>query len=352
MEYHPTTIKDIAKVAGLSPSTVSRALNDHKRISQKTKAKILELAKAMDYTPNLFGRGLAKKKTFLIGLLAPDFQNPYYAELTNSIRDTAQEASYWVLQVSTSNITDTTYSIIQSMIKMGVEGIIFASCKLHDPLVENLIDSNFPVVLANRRLKKDKGDYVIPDHTYGVYLVVNHFIRLGYQRIGMIRGPRNASTAQNQYLGYIEAIKEKSLEIDEDIIGEGLYTQDTGYKFTKKLMRLSNPPQAIFCGDDYVALGAMKALHELGLSVPHDVALAGFDDTEISAHPHIQLTTVRCNTSEMGKIAVKFLIEKIEKSSKSFRRILLEPNLVIRQSCGYQLNSNNLGSKSIVINRR
>lgn len=339
MKYHRTTIKDIARATNLSPSTISRALSNHPRISQKTKEEVLMLSKKMSYTPNLFARGLVKKKTNLIGLLVYDFCNPFYAELTRSIQDTAKEFGYWVIQASTDDDQEKADSLINSMIKLGVEGIVFASCTLHDRSVERLIDDHFPVVLLNRKLKRDKGDYVVLDNTYGAYLIVNHLIHLGYKRIGFIGGPRNVSTSADRYRGYFKALKEKGLEIDEEIIRHGYFSQDTGFKFTKMMMSLLHPPEAIFCGDDYIALGSMKTLNELGMSVPNDVALVGFDDSEISSHPLIQLTTVSQNVKEMGRLGAKVMVERIEGKLKSPQKILLEPHLIIRQSCGYKLLS-------------
>jgi LacI family transcriptional regulator len=339
MKHRQITIKDIARVAKVSASTISRALSNHPRISTKTKEEILKLSEKMGYTPNLFARGLVKKKTFLIGLLVYDFCNPFYAELTRSIQDTAREFGYWVIQASTDDDQEKAGSLIHSMINMGVEGIIFASCKSHDRSVEELIDDHFPVVLLNRKLKKDKGDYVVLDNTYGAYLIVNHLIHLGYRRIGIICGPRNVSTSADRCRGYLKALKEKGLEIDEDLVRHGFFSQETGFKFTKMMMGLSNPPEAIFCGDDYIALGSMKAMAELGLRIPDDVALVGFDDAEISSHPLVQLTTVSQNIREMGRLGAKIIVERIEGKLKLPQKILLEPHLIIRQSCGYKLLS-------------
>jgi DNA-binding LacI/PurR family transcriptional regulator len=338
MNYQRITIKDIARAAGLTPSSVSRALNNHPRISRQTKEKVLALARKMGYSPNLFARGLVKKKTYLIGLQVYDFRNPFYAELTRAIQDTAQEFGYWVIQASTDDDRDKTEFLVDSMIKMGVEGIIFASCKLQDKTVEKLIDTGFPVVLANRRLKKDIGDYVVLDNTYGAYLMVNHLINHGYRRIAMISGPRSVSTSADRDRGYRQALKDRGLSVDGEIIKYGSFSQETGFRFAKQLMALLNPPQAIFCGDDAIALGAMKALGEVGRRVPDDVAVVGFDDAEISSHPLIQLTTVSQNLREMGRIAARTMVDRIEGRQKNPQRILIEPHLIIRRSCGYNLN--------------
>lgn len=329
----------MAVLAKLSPSTISRALNNHPRISQNTKEKVLRLSKEMGYTPNLFARGLVKKKTYLIGLLVYDFCNPFYAELTRSVQDTAKDYGYWVIQGSTDDDQEKGDSLINSMIKFGVEGIICASCRLHDRLIEKLIDDRLPVVLLNRKLEKDKGDYIVLDNAYGAYLVINHLIHLGYRRIGMIGGPQSVSTSVDRYRGYTKALEERGLKLDEDLIRHGYFSQETGYKFAKTMMNLICPPEAIFCGDDYIALGALKVLTEMGVRVPNDVALVGFDDSEISSHPLIQLTTVSQNVQEMGRLGAKTIVERIEGKLKSPQKILLEPHLLIRKSCGYQLYS-------------
>lgn len=338
MKKKRVTIKDLAKAAGLSSSTISRALNNHPRISDKTKQNVAKLARKMEYAPNLLARGLVTQKNFLLGLLVYDFRNPFYAELTRAIQDTAEENGYWVIQASTDDDPNKARMIVNSMMNVGVEGLIFASCHLEDPLVEKLLDQNFPVMLANRRLKKNQGNYVVMDNAYGAYLIVNHLIRLGYQRIAMIRGPKEVSTGADRYKGYIEAMKGKGLEVDQKLVAEGpFFSQDTGYKFTRSLMRLNPPPEAIFCSDDYIALGAMKALGEMELQVPQDVALVGFDDTEISSHPKILLTTVSQNVHEMGRLAVKVLLESLAGKLDQPQHILLEPHLTIRESCGYKL---------------
>ena len=339
MPYPRITIKDIARVAHLTPSSVSRALNNHPRISQGTKEKVLSLAQKMGYSPNLFARGLVNKKTNLVGLLVYDFRNPFYAELTRSIQDAAQDLGFWVIQASTDDDQGKADFLIDSMIRMGVEGIIFASCKLQDKAVEKLIKDGFPVVLVNRKLNKEIGDYVVLDNAYGAYLLVNHLIHQDYRRIAMISGPRSVSTSADRYQGYVQALKDKGLKLDKTIIKYGPFSQETGFKFTKQLMSLMNPPRAIFCGDDAIALGAMKALGQLGLRVPEDVSVAGFDDAEISSHPLIRLTTVSQNLKKMGKLAARTLVDRIEERQKAPQRILLEPHLIIRRSCGYKLKA-------------
>lgn len=339
MNQPRVTIKDIARETGLTPSSVSRALNDHPRISPETKAKVLHVAQKLGYFPNLFARGLVTKKTYLLGLLAYDFRNPFYAEMTRFLQDAAQELGYWIIQASTDDDQEKADALIESLIRMGVEGIIFASCKLQDKAVEALIQKGFPVVQVNRKLKKDLGDYVVLDNAYGAYLIVNHLINQGYRRIALISGPRSVSTSADRIQGYLKALKDRGLTVDRSLIRYGAFSQDTGMKYTRRFMALTPPPEAVFCGDDAIALGAMKALGTLGLKVPEDVAVVGFDDAEISSHPLIKLTTISQNLRKMGRLAAKTLIDRIEGRQKKPQRILLEPQLIIRRSCGYKLHN-------------
>jgi len=347
MQNHRSTIKDLARVAKVSASTVSRALNNHPRISQKRKQDIAKLAKKMGYLPSFLARGLVTKKTFLIGLLVYDFRNFFYAELTRAIQEAAEELGYWVLQGSTDDDPEKTTHLVNSMTRIGVEGIIFASCTLHDPIVEEMVKKQFPVVLANRRLDKDIGDQVVLDNTYGSYLAVSHLLHLDHRRVGMIRGPQDLSTSEDRYRGYVAALKEKGLAIDKKITKTGPLTQESGYQLALKMMRVANPPSAIFCCDDNVALGAMKALSELGLRVPQDVGLVGFDDAEISSHPLIQLTTVSQDTQEMGRLAARMMVHRIEGKLDVPQKKLLKPHLVVRQSCGYKLTANGEKGKRV-----
>jgi len=275
-----------------------------------------------------------------MGLLIYDVLNPFYAELSRAIQDTAEEAGYWIIQASTYDDAEKTEMLVESMFNIGVDGLIFASCRLEDFLVENLIDNGFPVVQVNRRLKKDKGNQIVLDNAYGAYLAVSHLIRLGYKRIGMIGGPIDLSTSVGRYEGYFEALAEKGLKIDEAIVKRGsFFSQDTGYEFTKRLMRLIDPPEAIFCADDYIALGSMRALGEMEVKIPEDVAVVGYDDIELSSHPLIQLTSVNQDVHKMGRLATKNIIDRIAGKSSSEKRIVLEPHLIIRKSCGYQLKT-------------
>ena len=328
-------------MVGLSYATVSRALSGHPRVNPETRARIIKTAEEMGYSPNFHARTLVKRKSNLIGLLVYDFSNTFYTELTRVIQEVAEELGYRVIQANTDDIPEKTKSLIEFMLNIGVDGIILASTQLEDEMVEGLIENGFPVVMANRRLRKPVGDYVILDNQYGAYLAVNHLIHLGRRRIAMIKGPDNTSTGEERFQGYLKALRESGLPVEDDLIKSGAFTEKSGYQWARHLMRQTNPPDAIFCGDDDIALGAIRGLDETGFSVPGDVAVVGFDDGKISSHPRIQLTTVSQDVQRMGLLVTEIIARRIEGAPKEYDQIILQPNLVIRQSCGFHVRPQN-----------
>jgi len=333
------TIKDIARASGLSYSTVSRALNNHPKIKDSTQKRVLEVAEKMGYRPNLFARSLAKRKTFLIGLIFYDFRNTFYSELTRAIQDAAEKRGYWVVQACHDDDLAKSQALARSMLEIGVEGIIMASALMHDQVIESLLDEGSPpIVLANRRLETAKGDLVGLDNAYGAILLTNHLIHLGYSRIAMVKGLPTASTSVDRYSGYQEAMRNKGLDIDPEWDFSGPFTEKTGYEAVNKLMNLKNRPEAIFCCDDDIAMGCLRGLAELGLRVPEDIAVVGFDDAHISSHPCIQLTTISQDVEQMGRLSAELLVRRIENKDAEPQRVVLEPHLMIRRSCGYQLS--------------
>jgi LacI family transcriptional regulator len=328
------TIKDIAKEANISPSAVSRALNDHPRISQETKERVIKIADSLGYTPNIMARSLVKRKSNLLGLVVYDFRNTFYADLARVVQKTAREFGYRVIQASTDDDLENARSLISTMIEIGVDGLILSATAQKDILVKKLLNDGFPIVFANRRPEDKRGDFVILDNVCGSFLLINHLIQMGNRRIAMIKGPMFASTSIERYQGYLEALRKKKLIVDDKIIKQGPFTQDTGYEATMQLIGHIPRPDAIFCCDDEIALGAMRALSEAGLKVPEDIALAGFDDAPISSHPLIQLTTVRQDVQRMGELCTRYLSNRIEGKVDSPQQTVLEPHLIIRRTCG------------------
>jgi LacI family transcriptional regulator len=337
-----TTIKDIARVAGVSHTTVYRALNDKPRISQSTKEQIISIARAFNYRPNVLAQSLVSGKTKTLGLVITTIVNPFYPELARGIEDTARSLGYSIILCSTNFDPSLEKQHIDMLRSRGVDGIIFTSAHIHDPNITSLVEDRFPLILVNRRVYgdplMDSIDYVVVENAEGGFLAVEHLIRLGHERIGVISGPSDSSPAVERLEGVRRAFIAYGLNPASLLVLEGDFLKPSGYEAAKKFLAMRDSPSAIFGVNDYMALGALEAILDSGLRVPEDVALIGFNDIEFSSLKTVELSTIGQKKYEMGSIAVHTLIERIEKrDGDRARQITLEPELIVRKSCGYYL---------------
>lgn len=332
------TIRDIAKKAKVSHTTVSRALNNDPRIREETKKRILALVEKLDFKPDARARNLALKKSNLIGLVVTDIRNPFYADLARGIEDKAHQVSYNVIFCSTEHKAERMDSYVRLMLDVGVDGFIFASSRLHEPIVEKLIEEKFPLVLVNRKIKGDGFNYVVLDNFNGAYDITKHLIDLGHRKIAIIDGPSNVSTGLERLKGFQKALKDHDIPLIPEYVVQNNFARLTGYEGAKKLLKRKNRPEAIFAGSDYIAMGVFDATEELGFRIPEDVALVGFDDTEFASNKRISLTTVSQREYTMGGLGVQILIDYIENKGMDYtHKVVLDSHLVMRESCGHKL---------------
>jgi len=330
------TIKEIAKLAGVSTATVSRVINNYPHISKKTRLRVQEVIQKFGYTPNAVARSLVTRKTATIGLVLSDITNPFYAEIARGIEDEARKYNYNVIFCSTDNTPEIQKTYIDLLYEKRVDGLIFASARIHDPDIEKLALEGIPFVLVNRKLEGIKTNYVVVDNFLGAYVVAEHLIKLGHQRIGFIRGPLDYSTGIDRLEGYKKALLTYNIEFNGRLIKQGDFKRKSGYLACKEFLRMRNRPTAIFGSNDFMALGAWEAILEASLRVPEDIALVGFDDIELTSLKGIELTTVSQEKYRMGIKAVKILVDNIKhKEKKMTHQIILKPKLIIRKSCGY-----------------
>jgi LacI family transcriptional regulator len=341
--YRKTTIKDIARMANVSHTTVSRALNNKSRIKNETKDKILAIASELNYRPNFIARSLVMKKTKTLGLVITNIANPFYTELAQGIEATVRGLGYNIIFCSTHSDLSTEKHYIDMLRSKGVDGIIFSSAHMDDPNILVLAEEAFPIVLVNRRtyhpIVREKVDYVGIDNILGGFLAVEHLIRLGHQRIGIIGGSSESSVGFERLEGGKRALSIYGLEAMGDYFLEGDFLKGSGYRGGKEFLKMAEPPTAIFATNDYMALGTYQAIVEEGQKVPENIALIGFNDIEFTAIKGVELTTIGQKKYEMGALAVKILVEKIEggESKPSTKEIFLKPELIIRKTCGFHL---------------
>jgi LacI family transcriptional regulator len=344
------TIKDIARKANVSHTTVSRALNDKSRIKTETKEKILLIAKELNYRPDFIARSLVMRRTRTLGLVITTIANPFYTELSQGIESTAIGLGYNIILCSTNYDLSAEKKYIDMLQSKGVDGIIFTSAHMGDPNIIGLAEEGFPTILVNRRTHhpavKNKVDYVGVDNIRGGFLAVEHLIKLGHERIGVIGGSSESSVGLERLDGGKKALAAYGLEVMGDYFLEGDFLRGSGYQGGKRFLAMDKPPTAIFATNDYMALGTHQAILEGGIRIPEEIALIGFNDIEFTSMKGIELTTIGQKKYEMGALAVRKLVERVEgRAGGPAEEMILEPELIIRKTCGFHLKGYQIESQ-------
>jgi LacI family transcriptional regulator len=350
-----TTIKDIARIAKVSHTTVSRALNNKSRIRNETKERILSIAKELSYRPNFIARSLVMRRTKTLGLVITTIANPFYTELSQGIETTAISLGYNIILCSTNYDLSVEKQYIDMLRSKGVDGIIFTSAHMGDPNIIGLAEERFPTILVNRRtyhpMVRERIDYIGVDNISGGFLAVEHLIKLGHDRIGVIGGSSESSVGFERLEGGKKALTAYGLEVMGDYFLEGDFLKGSGYRGGKEFLEMSRPPTAIFATNDYMALGTYQAIVEEGVKIPEEIALIGFNDIEFTSMKGVELTTIGQKKYEMGALAVKTLVERIEgRKVGPSKEIVLEPELIIRKTCGFHPKGYRIESKKVTTN--
>ncbi|AEG15214.1 LacI family transcriptional regulator [Desulfofundulus sp. TPOSR] len=329
------TIKDIARKAGVSYATVSRALNNRPEVSEKTRREIQRLAAEMGYKPNAIARGLVTRETLTLGLVIPDITNPFFPEVARGVEEAASEAGYSVFLCNTNWDVDKERTYIELLEEKRVDGLILASVTEDEGYLAELLSRKTPVVLINRILDQVDTNYVAIDNVKGAQQAVEHLISLGHRRIAYVGGLEHVESTTERLHGYRLALAINNIPFEEELVRYGSFKKESGYENALSLLSLPEPPTAIFAANDILALGVIQAIKERGLKVPENVAVVGFDDIPFAAYAEVNLTTVAQPKYTMGEMAAKILIDEIRKGpSPEKKHIVLPPTLVIRASSG------------------
>jgi DNA-binding LacI/PurR family transcriptional regulator len=327
---------DIARLAGVSQSTVSRVMNHDRRISETTRARVEEAMARLDYRPNAAARTLITGRSHLIGLVVSNITNPFYPEMIESIVAAAAEHDYTVVLGNTQEREDLQLSLLDLLIEQQVDGAILTS-----PLRESAAAiarrrlDRVPLVTVNRRMNGQRLDSVHLDNVGAGRLVAEHLVGLGHHRIGFIGGLASASTNADRLVGVRAALRRLGYPVHARDVVDGEFTWRHGYAAATTALGGSTRPTALICADDLIALGVMDAALDLGLRIPQEVAVVGFDDVPVAALRRIALTTVRQPVAEMGRRAVELLVDRITKGPDADPvEVVLAPRLVVRRTCG------------------
>lgn len=331
----PLTLDDIARLSGVSRSTVSRVINADPNVKERTRDKVQEVIQSLNFQPNMAARGLAAGSTRVIGLVIPQgvssiFSDPYFSLVIQGVSSACNHLGYsimlWLAEPQYERKT-----IGQILNNSLIDGVIILAMLLDDPLIDHLFESNRPFMTIGRHPTNEKINYVDVDNRAGAYQAVSFAIRSGHHRVALIGGPRNMVSGQDRYQGYLDALHEYGLPMMPELITEGDYSDAGGYEAMKRL--LSFRPDAVFAASDVMAFAAIRAIQEECLSVPEDIAIVGFDDIPPAATSKPALTTVRQPILQSGKIVAEMLIDRIEHPDPQSHCVILPTELVIRSSC-------------------
>ncbi|HEX2979746.1 MAG TPA: LacI family DNA-binding transcriptional regulator [Anaerolineaceae bacterium] len=331
------TLEDIAKQAGVSRSTVSRVVNEQPNVREDVRKRVLSVIQATGYHPNQAARTLASQRSWMIGLVLPRsvssfFADPYFPRLAQGIAQACNQHDYTLALFLVGSQEDEDKIIPRVARKSFLDGILVQSGQDNDRLVDRLVASDVPLVVAGRPFQTDRLSYIDVDNVNAAYNATSHLIRLGYKRIATITGSPNSTVTIDRKEGYSRALVERGRQVDPALIVEGDFSEEGGYYAMRQL--LSAHPDAVFAASDIMAIGAIRAVSEAGLKVPEDVAVIGFDDLPIASPNNFQLTTVRQPVYQLGYQAVEILIDLIENGICPPRRVIMGTELIVRDTCG------------------
>ncbi len=330
----PVTLKELAARAQVHPSTISRVANNDPglRIAPATRSRIEALLRETGYQPNGIARGLKLRQTNVLAVVIPDVTNPFFAALFRGVEDAAAPRGFNVLLCNTDGTPERQRSHLQSLEARRVDGVILASSFLRDPGVRDLRRKKVPYVLVNRFSDEGEDPFVGSDDLVGGRLATSHLLELGHRRIGHLAGRATVSTGVMRRRGYLAAHQLAGLVADPQLVVEAGYSEEGGAAAARRLLSLQSPPTALFAITDLAALGAVEAALGLGLRVPEDVAIVGYNDIPLASRVSPGLTTMHVPIHDFGSVAAGMLLEQIESGAPSRRRVLIAPELVVRGS--------------------
>ena len=336
------TLREIAQIAQVDISTVSRAINDSPLLPRETKDMILEIAEKLNYFPNSLARGLVSQKSETIGIILPKIfflQGPFFSQVLSGIEHSSVRHGYSILIASATSKTRDKHFPFNLTRARRIDGMLIVNENKNIRNLTALKQEGVPFVFVNRFMADPQAPCVAPDDEGGGRMATDHLVGLGHRRIGVITGSPRVSATQGRLDGYRHALAAAGIALDPALVERGLFQQgvETGRRGAEKLLALEQPPTAIFAFSDELAMGVMQAARARGLRIPEDLAVVGYDNVAFSAHLSPALTTVAQNPYLIGTTACELLVELLEGRRPQKVNHLIPVRLVVRDSCGSKL---------------
>jgi len=337
-----TTIYDIAERLGLTAATVSRALNNNPKISEKTRKLVQETAAEMNYEQNTLAKALKSGKSYNVGVIVPRIDSNFFASVIRGIEEELYPKGYHVIICQTHDQEKLETGNINSLLNAQVDGILMSisNAKTKHKIFDSIAQKNVSLIFFDRKKDIPNVSSVTIDDFNGAYEATKHLIQQGYKRIAHLSNDRSLEIFKNRYLGYKQALIDHGLEVDESLVIETFSKVLEGRKTTKRLLSLPNPPDAIFSSSDFSALGAIEEIKAHGLRIPEDISVIGFSNEPFTRFMELSITSVDQSPIEMGRIAAKVFLEEVDgdRKTKKTQQIVLKPELIIRKSSLRNMN--------------
>ncbi|RXZ78526.1 LacI family transcriptional regulator [Paenibacillaceae bacterium] len=332
MTIKDITIKDVAKQAGVSVSTVSRVVNGLDRVSDATRKRVHKVIQELNFVPNTMAASIVRKKTNMISVVVPEIQNPFYTAVIEGTEEIAKREGFFTLVISTNGEESEEEAFLESFLGKNVDGIILIGSHRDAAFYKEI---RKPTILVDRYINDSGHDGVMIDNYRGAYEATKHFMAYGHERIAIIDGTHDFNDGKDRFWGYKQAMLEGGLTPELRYHKQGSWTESDGYRYTMELMNASQPPTAIFAVNNLICKGAIKAIRDLNLTLGEDISLIGFDENELAQFVQPQVTVVRRPTREMGVQAAEMLIQKIREEQKEVsnpKKVILDVELLKRGS--------------------
>lgn len=335
-ESEEMKMSDVAKLANVSPATVSRVLRQPDLVSKDTKQKVMDVIKELNYKPDMSASQLRTGKTKIILVIVPDITSPFFSKVLRGIEHTAAENGYQVILGDTENDIEREKEYIDLLYRKQADGALLLTARMNKDSLENL-SKNFPIVLACEYIENLNIPTVSIDNVSSARKATEHLIQLGHTKIAHITGPMNIILGKDRLKGFQQAMTHHNLKINPAYIQEGDYGIDSGYDQMVKLLSLNNLPEAVFVFNDEMALGAIKAIQDHGLVVPDDIAIVGFDNLKIASIFSPLMTTIDQPKYKIGQKATDLLVTLMQGGTIEKKKFVLKDELIVRESCGTKI---------------
>lgn len=330
-----STLKEVAKLADVSITTVSRVINESDKVNSTTRERVLKAMKSLGYQPNRVAQRLrgTHGRSKLLGLIIPDIQNQFYSNIVRGIEDVTYGNDYAVILCNSDENPDKEKFYLDVLKSESVDGVILPPIHQNGKVIEEFIASGIPIICVDRKLSRESVDTVVIDNHKGAHLAVSHLIEMGHRNIAIILSSSQLSSFQERQEGYEKALEDHGIALDTTLIKKGdQRSSENAKELTLELLEQTPRPTAIFVTNNLMTLGALEAINECQLNIPEDISIIGFDDMPWAGSINPPLTVVKQPAYEMGRRAGELFFQRISDPQRDAVRIVMDPKLIVRKS--------------------